>query len=150
MKKFRFHGLDLSDASLVDRYGLPGDIYPSDNRYAFLTRYFHDFTEDIPMIGEKSPGQGVHPAVLQMLRANYNIKNRAQSADDITVSSSRIRNPFSMLLFQERTKHMRQKHISGDSGPTTIMNTMGFSEEDFAGKKRFRIRTFDEETSGLR
>jgi len=157
---FRLQGLRMSLDDFKE-IGLPRDLYPSQNKYAFLARYRHRISGDLaefnPLVDSALPGpsQGIHPLALQMLRANYNIKHTAESIDDITVAYGKMRNPFSLQLLMERTKQMKLRTIPdtdiGSGKPrTTIMNIMGFTNEDYSSSRTFRIRTFDEETSGLR
>lgn len=164
LDQFRIHGLRMS-ISDFENMGLPGDLYPSQNKYTFLARYRHDISGDLPRFNPlvdsvmPGPSQGIHPLVLQMMRANYNIKNHAESISDITVAVGKMRNPFSLQLLMERTKQMKLKDIPDTAIPgsdeipkprTTLMNIMGFTNEDYSSGRTFRIRTFDEETSGLR
>jgi len=133
-------GYTLPIKQLLEQVGFPGISFPSTNAYRQYARYAVDVMSGL----EK--GEGIHPMMLSLMRANFNIKEYASKLSDISIGKNRMRNPTSLRNLYERTK--RIKVITDSAGEKTAVNYLGFDLDKDVGQIK-TILTWDTETSGL-
>ena len=132
-----YRGTIIPVEKILDNFGFPSLSLSSENEYRHLARYSLDFMDSI------RSGQGIHPQMLALLRANFNIKEMATSASDLTVGKSRLRNPISLKNLYERTKRLQ---VVDDK----VVNYLGFDLENIPDEGSLRtVLTYDTETTGL-
>jgi len=131
-----YRGSILPVNELLTNFGFPGLSFPSDNAYRHLARYSLDLLEPIKQ------GRGINPAMLSILRTNFNIKEFASAPEDLSIGRSTLRNPVSLQNLYARTQRLRV------TGEDQVVNYLGFDPIADVGKTK-TILTWDTETTGL-